>query len=140
MIQGIRLRVTVPLIFRSSEGEVGLVLRDVPHVPLLSYLLFSLLAAADERHQYKGTREGVTVKLNTGGKLFFPSIGRLNFLYAYRPNALVDQTANASIAPCVTPTGQADPVNINDFHVAHAHTHEGAPGVRNIHSSSPGMW
>ena len=26
----------------------------------------------------------------------------------------------------MTPTAQADPVNINDFHVAHAHAHEGA--------------
>ena len=66
------------------------------------------------------------MRLTTGGKLFFPSVGRSNFLYAYRPNALVDETANATIAPGVTPTAQADLVNINDFHVAHAHAHEGA--------------
>ena len=38
----------LPLTFRSSKGEVGLLLRDVAHVPRLSYHLFSLRAAADK--------------------------------------------------------------------------------------------
>ena len=96
------------------------------HVPRLSYHFFSPGVAADKGHQYEGTREGVAVKLTTAVKTFFPLIGRLNFIYAYRPNVLVDETANATIAPGVTPTAQAHPVNINDFHVAHAHAHEGA--------------
>ena len=93
----------LPLTFRSSEGDVGLLLRGVAHVLRLSYHLFSLRAAADNGNQYKGTREGVTVKLTTGGKLFFPFVGRLDFLYAYRPNAFVDETANAKILPGLTP-------------------------------------
>ena len=36
------------LTLRSSEGEVGLLLRGVAHVPRLSYHLFSLRAAADK--------------------------------------------------------------------------------------------
>ena len=63
---------------------------------------------------------------STGGTLFFPSIERLNFLYAYRPGILVDETANATIAPGRTPSNRDTPVEINDFHIAHAHAHEGA--------------
>ena len=57
------------------------------------------------------------MKLTTGwGKLFFPpSVERLNILYAYR--------SNVTIAPGVTPTTKAGHVNINDFHVTHAHAH-----------------
>ena len=101
-------------------------LRCVAHVSRFSYHLFSLRTASDKGHQYKGTREGVTMKITTGGKVFFPSVGRLNVLYAYHPNALVDETANPTFAPGVAPTAQTDPVNINDFLVAHAHAHEGA--------------
>ena len=62
------------------------------------------------------------VKLTTQWEIFPPSVGRSIFLYAYRPNELVDETANATIAPGPTPTEQADPVDIiNGFHVAHAH-------------------
>ena len=38
----------------------------------------------------------------------------------------VDETANATIAPGLTPSNRDTPVDINDFHVAHAHVHEGA--------------
>ena len=44
----------------------------------------------------------------------------------YRPNALVDETANATIAPGPIPQNHDTPTDINGFHVAHAHTHEGA--------------
>ena len=47
-------------------------------------------------------------------------------MYAYRPGMLNDETANATIAPGPTPSTRDAPVNINDFHVAHVHTHEGA--------------
>ena len=66
------------------------------------------------------------MKLTTGVKLAFPSVGRLNFFYAYRPKALVDETTNATIAPGVTPTAQADPIKINGFRAAHAQAHEEA--------------
>ena len=58
----------------------------------------------------------------------FPSVGRLNSLYAYRPGMLVDETANATIAPGPGPArrNRDTPLDINDFHVAHAHAHEGA--------------
>jgi len=72
----------LPLTFRSSEGGLGLLLRGVAHVPRLSYHLFSLRVAADNEHQYKGTREGVTVKLITGETIVFTSRVRSNFFYA----------------------------------------------------------
>ena len=101
-------------------------LLDVAHVPCLSYRLFSLRVAANKGHIYTGTGDGVVVDFITGEKLFFPSVGRLNFLCAYHPNALVDETANATIAPGPMPNNRDTPTNINDFHVAHAHAHEGA--------------
>ena len=116
----------LPLTFRSSSGDVPLLLRNVAHVPRLNYHLLSLRAVADNGHSYTGTQEGVTVFFSTGDTLFFPSVGRLNFLYAYRPGTLVDETANATIAPGLSPSNRDTPININDFHVAHAHAHEGA--------------
>ena len=47
-------------------------------------------------------------------------------MYAYRPGMLVDETANATIAPELTSSNRDTPVDINDFHVAHAHVHKGA--------------
>ena len=64
--------------------------------------------------------------LSTGDTLFFPSVGRLNLLYAYRPGMLVDENTNGTIAPGLTPSNRDTPVDINDFHVAHAHAHEEA--------------
>ena len=64
--------------------------------------------------------------LSAGDTLFFPSVGRLNFLSAYRPGMLFDETANANIVPGLSPSNRDTPVDINDFHVAHAHAHEGA--------------
>ena len=39
---------------------------------------------------------------------------------------LVGETANATIAPGLSPSNRDSPVDINDFHVARAHAHEGA--------------
>lgn len=64
-------------------------------------------------------------ELNYCGGNIFPSLGRLIFLYAYRPNELVDETANATIAPGPTTNAQADPVDINGFRIAHSHFHKG---------------
>ena len=47
-------------------------------------------------------------------------------LYAYRPGALNDENANAVIAPGPEPSNRGTPVDINVFHAAHAHAHEGA--------------
>ena len=116
----------LPLTFRSGRGEVPLLLRDIAHVPCLSYNLFSLRVAADKGHKYTGTSDGVMVDFITGERLFFPSVGRINFLYAYRPNALVDETANATITPGPMPKNHDTPTDINDVHVAHAHAREGA--------------
>ena len=63
---------------------------------------------------------------STDDTLFFPSVGRVHFLYVYRPGMLFDETANATIAPGLSPSNRDTPVDINDFHVAHAHAHEGA--------------
>ena len=115
----------VPLTFRSSSGDVPLLLRNVAHVPQLKYHLLSRRAVAANGHSYTGTQEEITVFFFTGGTLFFifPSVGMLNFLYAYRPGMLLDETANATIAPGLTPSNRDTPVDINDFHVAHAHAH-----------------
>ena len=116
----------LPLTFRSSGGEVPMLLCNVAHVPSLSYHLVSLRVAADNGHTYTGNKNGVTVKFKTGETLFFPSVGRLNVLYAYRPGALIDENTNAVIAPGPEPSNQDTPVDINAFHAAHAHAHEGA--------------
>ena len=116
----------LPLTFRSGRGEVPLLLRDTAHVPCLSYQLFSLRVAAGKEHKYTGTSDGVMVDFITGERLFFPSVGRINFLYTYRPNALVGETANATIAPGPMPKIHDTPTDINDFHVARAHAREGA--------------
>ena len=99
---------------------------DVAHVPCLSYHIFSLRVAANKGHKYTGTSDGVVVDFLTGEKLFFPSVGRLNLLYAYRPDALDDKNANAVIAPGPEPSNRGTPVGINAFHAAHAHAHERA--------------
>ena len=116
----------LPLTFRSSSGNLPPLLRNVAHIPRLNYYLLSLRVVADKGNSYTGTHEGVAVFFSTGDTLFFPSVGRLNFLYAYRPGMLVDETANANIAPGLTPSNRDTPVDINDFHVAHAHAHGGA--------------
>ena len=116
----------LPLTFRSSNGEVHLLLCNVAHVPSLSYHLLSVRVAADNGHTYTGNKSDVTVKFKTGETLFFPSVGRLNFLYAYRPGALNDENVNAVIAPGPEPSNRGTPVDINAFHAAHAHAHEGA--------------
>ena len=116
----------LPLTFRSSSGNISLLLRNVAHVLRLNYHLLSLRTVAYNGHTYTGTHEGVTVFFSTGDTLFFPSVGRLSFLHAYRPGMLVDKTANATIAPGLTSRNRDTPVDINDFHVAHAHADEGA--------------
>ena len=63
---------------------------------------------------------------STGNIPFFPSVGRLNFLYVYRPGMLVDETTNASMAPGPMPNNRDTAVDINDFHASHAHAREGA--------------
>ena len=115
-----------PLTFRSSSGEVPLLPCNVVHVPSLGYHLLSLRVAADNGHTYTGNKNGVTVKFKTGETLLFPSFGRLNFLYAYRPAALNDEKANVVIAPGPEPSNRGTPVDINAFHAAHALAHEGA--------------
>ena len=47
-------------------------------------------------------------------------------MYAYRPDALNDENANAVIAPGPEPSNRGTPVDINAFYAAHAHAHEGA--------------
>ena len=116
----------LPLTFRSSSGEVPLLLCNVAYVPSLSYHLLSLRVAVDNGHTYTGNKSGVTVKFKTDETLFFPSVGMLNFLYAYHPGALNDENANAVIAPGPEPSNRGTPVDINAFHAAHAHAHEGA--------------
>ena len=47
----------LPLTFRSSSGEVPLLLCNVAHVPSLSYHLLSLRVAADNGHTYTGNKK-----------------------------------------------------------------------------------
>ena len=99
---------------------------SVAHVPSLSYHLISFRVAVDNGHTYTGNKNGVTVKFQTGEIQFFPSVGKLNFLYANRPGALNGENANAAIAPAPEPSNRVTPVDINAFYAAHAHVHEGA--------------
>ena len=39
---------------------------------------------------------------------------------------LVDETTDATIAPGLSPSNRDTPVDIDGFHVGHAHAHEGA--------------
>ena len=117
----------LPLTFRSSCGEVPLLPCNVAHVPSLSYHIIFLRVAAVNGHTYTGNKNGVTVKFKTGETLFFPSVGRLNFLYANRPGALDDENANAVVAPGPEPGNRGTPVDINAFHAAHTHAHEESP-------------
>ena len=103
-----------------------MLLRDVAHVPRLSYYIFSLSIAADKWHKYTDTSGGLMVDFITGEKVFFPSVGRFNFLYAYRPNALVDETANVAMPPGLIPNNRNIPSDIDDFHVVYNHAQEGA--------------
>ena len=114
------------LAFRSSSGEVHMLLCNVAHVPSLSYHLFSLRVAIDNGHTYTGNKNSVTIKFKPGETLFFPSVGRLNVLYAYRPGALNDEITNAVNIPGPEPINWGTPVDINTFHATHAHAHEGA--------------
>ena len=52
---------------------------------------------------------------NTGKKLLFPSVWTTNFLYAYRPDAFVDETDNATFEPGPMPNNRDTPTDINDF-------------------------
>ena len=61
--------------------------------------LLSLRVAADNGHTYTGI-----IKFNSGETIFFPSVRRLNFLYAYHPGALIDDNANAICAPRPEPS------------------------------------
>ena len=61
-----------------------------------------LIGAADNGYTYTGNK--VTVKFQTDETVFFPLVGRLNFLYAYRPGALNKENANAVIAPGPEPS------------------------------------
>ena len=85
------------LTFRSSSGDVPLLLRNVAHIPSLNFHLLSLRAVADKGHTYTGNHEEITVFFSTGDTLFFSSVGRLNFLCAYHLGMLVDETAIATI-------------------------------------------
>ena len=114
------------LTFRSSSGYVPLLLRNVAHLPRLNYHLLSLRTVADKDLTCTGNHERVTVFVSTGDTLFFPSVERINFLCAYRTGMLVDEATNATIAPGLTPNNRETPVDINGFHVTHAHAHEGA--------------
>ena len=73
------------LTFRSSCGEVPLLLCSVAHVLSLSYHLVSLRVSADNGHTYTGNKNGVTIKFKTGETLFFPSAGMLNFMLCVSP-------------------------------------------------------
>ena len=92
----------------------------------LSYHLLSLTVAADNGHTYTSNKNCVTIKFKTGETLLFPSVGRLNFLYAYRPGTLNNENANAIIARGPEPSNRGTPVDINAFHAAHVHAHEEA--------------
>ena len=111
--------------FRSDNGWVHVKLHDVAHALLLSYNLIPLPYLALKGHTYAGDKYGVTLKLNGGKNIHFPSIGKLCRQYGYRPEAKgrVINTARAVIAP-----GQAKastiPTDINTFHCTYGYTYE----------------
>ena len=116
----------LPLTFRSSSLNVPMWLRNVAHVRCLDYHLLSLRVVAGKGHTYTENLEGVAVFFSTGDTLFLPFVGRFNFLYAYCPGMLADETTNATMMPEPTSSNRETPVDINNFHFAHAHAQEGA--------------
>ena len=98
-------------------------LENVAHVPGLSHHLFSLTRVADAGNTYTGSAEGIQINMKSGKKMFAPSRGQLNGLYASRVSPPKrDELAHAVIAPGAPQSPQI--VDINDFHCAHAHMHE----------------
>ena len=96
-------------------------LTRVAYVPKISYHLFSLRAAADAGHRYEGTSRGVTVFCKEGGEIIFPPDGQLNDVYASRLSP--PHYANAVTAPENMPVPRS--IDINTFHAAYGHAHEG---------------
>ena len=114
---------TLMLCFRPEGGVVRLRLENVAHVPGLSHHLFSLRRVADAGNTYTGSAEGIQINMKSGKKMFAPSRGQLNSLYASRVSPPErDELAHAMIAPGAPQSPQI--VDINDFHSAHAHMHE----------------
>ena len=99
--------------FRPNDSWVQIKLRDVAHIPLLSYNLVSLTALAQESQPSAVEESGVTLKLKGGGTVLFPLIGKLCRQHGYRPETtdkMVD-TACTVISP-----GQAKASHSPDYH------------------------
>ena len=103
------------LTFRSSSGNIPLLLRNLEHVSSLNYHLLALRAVVNKGHTYTSNHVGVIVFFSTRDTLFSPCVGRLNYPYTYRPGMLVEETANtmqllrlglrpATVTPPLIPT------------------------------------
>lgn len=102
--------------YRSSAGDVTLLLREVTYAPELHYNLFSLVRVAGANHKHVGESSGISFFLRTGEVLNLPSTGQLNYLYGTRNSTerCPTEIANAVVAPGSAPLKHATPININD--------------------------
>lgn len=110
----------LPLAFRSSSGDITLLLCNVAHETSRSCQRLPLRAITDKGHTFFGDRERITLHFSSGETLRFPSTGRLDFLYVYQPG----MTVNDVIAPTPMPSRHTA-IDIDDFHVPDVHAHEG---------------
>ena len=112
----------IKVVFRSGNGLVDVLLKDVAHVPDLRYHLFSLPTLVKNGHAFDKTPTGVSVRLKFLRSIVFPLSGTLFSLYGYRVDSSSRETACAVLAPGQPPNKFQ--ININDFHCASGHAHE----------------
>ncbi|CAB1105045.1 unnamed protein product [Ectocarpus sp. CCAP 1310/34] len=111
--------VTVTL--SSRDGTTDLLLKRVAHVPRLDYNLVSLTSLFDDGFETK-TLNKHELELERGGGevVYFPRCGNLYVQNGFRTHT---EHACAAIAPG-NAKAPSTPVDINDFHCAHGHSHE----------------
>ena len=105
-----------------SPGSMRSVrLEKVCYVPKLAYHLFSLRSATAQGHSFEGTSEEITLHLQDGGAVQFPTWAKLNSLEAMRilPS---DELACAVLTPGSGPSPRT--CDINSFHAAYGHLNE----------------
>ncbi|CAB1116999.1 unnamed protein product [Ectocarpus sp. CCAP 1310/34] len=111
--------VTVTL--SSRDGTTDLLLKRVAHVPRLDYNLVSLTSLFDDGFETKTLKKHDLELERVGGEsVHFPRCGNL---YVRNGSRTHNEHASPTIAPG-NAKAPSTPVDINDFHCAHGHSHE----------------